>query len=128
MTDLDGPVDSVTFKLTQKIPAPGGSPGLITTIYLSAAEYAALTGIPADLLRKVRLSFPPLGVDVFEGQLLGLMMAEAEFDDAAREAGFATPTEAIAEVTADIRFSGGRLVVLTAAHLAELLEEFDTRR
>jgi hypothetical protein len=127
MTDLDGPAGSVTFKLTQKIPAPDGSPGLITTIYLSAAEYAAFTLIPANLLRKVRLSYPPLGVDVFEGPLDGLVMAEAEFDDPAGEAQFAAPTQAIAEVTTDVRFSGGRLVGLTAADLAELLDAFRIR-
>src|SRR5512139_3877673 len=27
------------FKLTQKIPAPDGAPGLLTTMYLSEAEY-----------------------------------------------------------------------------------------
>ena len=33
-------------KLTQKIPAPGGGPGLITTMYLDEAEYEALATLP----------------------------------------------------------------------------------
>lgn len=124
MTDLDDPARGVTYKLTQKIPTPAGAPGLITTLYLSAAEYAALEGLPADTLRKIRSSVPPLGVDTFEGPLQGLILAEAEFEDGQEEASFSPPPDAVAEVTADVRFAGGRLVKTSEGDLVELLAGF----
>jgi hypothetical protein len=128
MTDLEAPGFRLTHKLTQKIPSVSGAPGLITTLYLSADEYTALLGIPADTLRKIRSSFPPLGVDVFEGPLGGLVLAEAEFETAADEANFHLPPEAVAEVTADVRFTGGRLVTLSAVETADLLATFGIDR
>lgn len=128
MTDLAEPGIRLTYKLTQKIPTVSGAPGLITTLYLSAAEYTAMLDIPADTLRKIRSSFPPLGVDVFEGPLQGLVLAEAEFETAADEANFHLPAQAVAEVTADVRFTGGRLVTLTAVETADLLATFGIDR
>jgi hypothetical protein len=124
MTDLDDRGGAVTHKLTQKVPTAAGTPGLVTTFYLSSMEYEALLGIRADTLRKVRASFPPLGVDTFEGPLRGLVLAEAEFGDDAEEASFSPPTDAVAEVTADLRFTGGNLVRLSANETADLLAEF----
>jgi hypothetical protein len=61
-----GTSEQTVYKLTQKVPAPGGEPGLITTIYLTAAEYAVLEQLPAASLHKTRMSVPPLGVDIYE--------------------------------------------------------------
>jgi hypothetical protein len=124
MTDLDGPATRVIYKLTQKIPSTTGSPGLITTLYMSAAEYASLAGLPAATLAKVRSSFPPLGVDAFEGSLRGLILAEAEFEDAIEEKTYRPPAEAVMEVTDDVRFTGGRLVSLSSDEVADLLVSF----
>jgi len=128
MTNLEEPGIRLIYKLTQKIPTVSGAPGLITTLYLSDAEYMAMLDIPADTLRKIRSSFPPLGVDVFEGPLHGLVLAEAEFETAADEANFHLPEQAVAEVTADVRFTGGRLVTLTAVETANLLATFGIDR
>jgi CYTH domain-containing protein len=125
-TDADNS-DDVIYKLTQKIPAPDGRPGLITNTYLSRAEYDTLAAIAADTIRKTRASIPPLGVDRFEGPLGGLVLAEAEFDDDATQVAFEPPLEVIAEVTADPRFTGGALARMTAAGLAELLRGFGIR-
>jgi hypothetical protein len=126
MTDLD-PADEprrVTYKLTQKVPAPHGIPGLITTLYLSAAEYEAVAIAPADTLRKVRTSIPPFGIDESRGPLAGLILAEAEFETDDDEAAFQPPMEPIAEVTADERFTGGRLVQASNDDVRALLAEF----
>ena len=98
-------------KLTQKLPGDGSGAvrGLITTIYLSDAEYAALAVVPAAVLTKTRLSIPPLGVDVFDAPWHGLVLAEAEFDTDAEALAFAPPAGAVAEVTDDRRFAGGSL-------------------
>ena len=76
----DGAPD--VFKLTQKIPgrAGGSQQGLITSMYLTNDEFSLLAQLPAADLIKTRYSVPPFGIDVFEGGLEGLILAEAEFD------------------------------------------------
>jgi hypothetical protein len=101
------------YKLTQKIPAPGGGPGLITTFYLDTSEYSAMSVVAADVLRKTRLSIPPLGVDIFHGPLEGLVLAEAEFDSDEDMQAFEPPDASLAEVTDDHRFTGGRLATVS---------------
>ncbi|AEW97590.1 MULTISPECIES: CYTH domain-containing protein [Streptomycetaceae] len=100
------------LKLTQKvpIPRPGAVQGLITNTYLSQAEYDLMATLPAAVLRKTRLSVPPLGVDVFDGHLRGLVLAEAEFATDEEARAFVPPPQCVAEVTDDARFTGGRLV------------------
>lgn len=114
------------FKLTQKVPAaaPGAVQGLITNAYLSAPEYELLASLPAAVLTKTRLSVPPLGVDVFDGALHGLVLAEAEFttDDEARS--FDPPPACTAEVTTDPRFTGGRLATTTREDLLRWLADY----
>lgn len=112
---------TVSYKLTQKIPTAAGTPGLITTMYLSVAEYDTIAGIDADVLTKVRSSYPPLGVDAFGGPLAGLILAEAEFETAAEELAFRPPVDVVAEVTADLRFTGGRLVSMSVEETRDLL-------
>src|SRR5258708_26133908 len=100
------------FKLTQKVPAgrPGFVQGLITNTYLSADEYDLLASLPAEVLSKMRLSVPPLSIDVFDPPLHGLVMADVEFSTDAAARSFLLPPAAIAEVTDDARFTGGSLV------------------
>ncbi len=99
------------LKLTQKVPAerPGPVQGLITNTYLSPAEYSLLASLPAVVLSKTRVSVPPLGVDLFEPPLHGLVLAEAEFGSDEEAWSFAPPPGVVAEVTGDLRFTGGSL-------------------
>jgi CYTH domain-containing protein len=115
---------TISRKFTQKIPAPDGGPGLITTMYLNEAEHAVLSGLPGSGLTKTRYSVPPFGVDVFTGNLTGLLMAEVEFESAEEEKHFQAPHDVIAEVTADPRFSGGRLALTERHELESLFAEF----
>ena len=115
---------STVYKLTQKVPAPGKGPGLITTFYINQKEYEALTLVPARQLRKTRHSVPPFGIDVFDPPLHGLMIAEAEFPSEEAMRAFAPPPFAIAEVTLDVRFTGGRLVATTRDELLRALADF----
>jgi CYTH domain-containing protein len=115
---------TILRKFTQKIPAPSGGPGLITTVYLDEAEHSVLSELPGSGLTKTRYSVPPFGVDVFTGDLAGLLMAEIEFEDAEEEKHFQVPPDVVAEVTADPRLSGGRLAVTKRNELVPLLAEF----
>lgn len=112
------------YKLTQKIPSSSGEPGVITTLYLSEAEYDVFLNLPALVLTKTRHSIPPFGIDVFDPPLDGLLLAEIEFDSDQAEDDFLAPPWAVAEVTADARFTGGRLVRTDAAELRSWLEEY----
>ncbi len=121
---LDGGTSE--FKLCQKVPAdrPGPVRGLITNIYLSEAEYQRLLALPGAVLRKTRVSVPPLGVDIFEPPLHGLVLAEAEFATDEEAFGFRPPDEVVAEVTDDPRFSGGRLARAERDELLAWLAEY----
>jgi CYTH domain-containing protein len=114
------------FKLTQKIPepGPGAQQGWITTIYLTEPEYALLSQLPAKKLKKTRLSVPPFGIDIFEGALEGLVMAEAELDSAHDAAALTIPSWAVHEVTADPRSTGGELVRTSPDQLRRWLAQY----
>jgi CYTH domain-containing protein len=62
------------------------------------------------VLVKVRYSVPRFGIDVFEAELEGLVLAEAGFDSAAEAAGLTIPDFIAHEVSTDSRFPGGLLV------------------
>ena len=49
-------------------------------------------------------------VDVFEGALSGLIMAEAEFESPEDMDNYGMPDFAYQEVTEDVRYTGGYLV------------------
>jgi CYTH domain-containing protein len=115
------------FKLTQKLPMPGtgGQQGLITTMYLTEAEFGVFSGLPAKTLRKTRYSVPPFGIDVFEERLEGLILAEAEFDSAAAADALILPSFVVREVSTDHRFTGGQLVRASRHDLQTWLSEYD---
>lgn len=89
---------------------------LITSIYLPEEELAvlaaSLTGVRIRKLRH-RLQSPDglmMAVDEFQGDLDGLILAEAEFKTREQLAAFPMPDFAVREVTDDLRFTGGYLV------------------
>ncbi len=124
-TGDNGPV----YKLTQKIAEPGAGSrqAWITTMYLSASEFTLLERIPARVLHKTRYSVPPFGIDVFEGVLTGLVMAEAEFESTADAKALKLPAYVFREVSDDARFTGGRLADASADELRDWLAECGMR-
>ena len=115
------------FKLTQKIPAraSGAQQGLITNIYLTEDEFRLLAQLPAKMVSKVRYSAPPFGIDVFEGALQGLVLAEAEFNSAAEADALIVPDFILDEVTDDERFTGGQLVCASRPNVEKWLAEYE---
>jgi CYTH domain-containing protein len=116
----------IVFKLTQKLAGrtSGARQGLITTMYITKEEFDVLAKLPAKLLSKTRHSVPPFGIDVFEGELHGLIMAEAEFNSDEEAAGLTLPSFIRHEVTDDLRFRGGSLVSASQNDLREWVAEY----
>jgi len=106
-------------KFTQKF-APDGadfSRTTITNIYLNAVEADTLAVFASNEIRKNRYPFEFEGrrfsIDVFLGDLLGLVLAETSFDDDAEMDTFLLPSFALADVTDNPAFTGGRLCEMT---------------
>jgi CYTH domain-containing protein len=76
------------------------------------------------VLSKTRLSVAPLGIDVFEPPLHGLIMADVEFSTDNEAQSFLPPLAAVAEVTDDSRFTGGSLVSAQRHDLLAWLAEY----
>ena len=114
-----------TVKFTQKFAPNTGdlSRTTITNTYLNAIEAETLSVFNANEIRKNRYYFEFEGrkfaVDMFLGDLFGLVMAEVGFDDDEEMDRFEKPAFAIADVTHDPVFSGGRLCELTFSEVRQ---------
>lgn len=114
-----------TVKFTQKFtPNPADfSRTIITNIYLNALEAETLAMFDANEIRKNRYSFEFEGrrfsVDMFLGDLFGLVLAEVSFETNDELESFAKPPFAIAEVTNNKLFTGGELSQLTFSDIRE---------
>jgi len=121
---LDG--ETIQLKLTQKYYPPQFPPEqtLITNLYLTDEEYARLSSIGGSALSKVRHRYLHQGsgysLDVFEGKLEGLFLAELHAGQGNFPAG-SVPEFAVGEVTAAVEFTGGRLAQTGKDQLTNLL-------
>ncbi len=99
------------YKLSQK-EAPGPpdyAVTVITTVYLTSEEYDVFATLPARELRKRRHHLGRYSVDVFEGPLAGLVLAEAEFPSEEEMTAHPGPDFAVRDVSNDVRYTGGWL-------------------
>ena len=114
-----------TVKLTQKFAYDAGdfSRTIITNIYLNALEAETLAVFAANEIRKNRYPFEFEGrrfaVDMFLGDLFGLVLAEVSFETDEELDNFPRPPFAIADVTGTELFTGGRLCELSFADIRE---------
>lgn len=108
-----------TVKFTQKFaPDPSDlSRTIITNTYLNALEAEVLSVFNSNEIRKNRYKFEFEGrefaVDMFLGDLFGLVLAEVSFETDEELENFSKPPFALVEVTNDELFSGGKLCELT---------------
>ncbi|HET6891697.1 MAG TPA: hypothetical protein VFH31_11390, partial [Pyrinomonadaceae bacterium] len=90
---------------------------LITNIYLNALEAETLSIFEANEIRKNRYPFHWHGhnfsIDMFLGDLFGLVLAEVSFETDDELDNFPKPPFAIADVTNNEVFTGGSLCQLT---------------
>ncbi|MEO8436158.1 MAG: hypothetical protein ABI596_14750 [Pyrinomonadaceae bacterium] len=114
-----------TVKFTQKFaPDPQDlSRTVVTNTYLNALEAELMSVFAANEIRKNRYYFEFEGrrfsVDMFLGDLFGLVLAEAGFETDEEMKGFPKPQFALADVTNNEVFSGGRLSELTFEDIRE---------
>jgi CYTH domain-containing protein len=115
-----------TVKFTQKFaPDPDDlSRTIITNTYLNALEAEVLSVFDSNEIRKNRYYFDYEGrkfsVDMFLGDLFGLVLAEVSFDTDEELENYPTPPFALADVTNNKFFSGG---VLCERSFADVREE-----
>lgn len=108
-----------TVKFTQKFAlVPGDlSRTVITNTYLNALEAETLSVFNSNEIRKNRYRFQfegrEFGIDMFLGDLFGLVLAEVSFDTDEELDSFPKPAFALADVTNDPLFTGGSLCELT---------------
>lgn len=120
-----------TVKFTQKYaPDPADlSRCIITNTYLTAAESEVLAVFEANEIRKNRYPFEFAGrrfsIDLFLGDLFGLVLAETSFANDDELDSFPPPPFAVEDVTNNGLFSGGNLSVST---FAEVREEWQKQR
>ncbi|HKP45098.1 MAG TPA: hypothetical protein VJT50_00735 [Pyrinomonadaceae bacterium] len=110
-----------TVKFTQKFNTDPAdfSRTIITNIYLNALEAEMFATFDANEIRKNRYRFVFEGrefcIDMFLGDLFGLVLAETSFDDDRQLDDFRPPAFVLAEVTNNQVFSGGQLSQLSFA-------------
>lgn len=123
------PDGQVLYKLTQKLDRADPRIRHVTTLYLTREEHRACAALPGRRLAKRRHRAQSggleWGVDLFEGALAGLVLAEREFDSEAELRAAPPPEFAALEVTDDAAFAGGALAAAeparVLAHTAALL-------
>ncbi len=112
-------------KFTQKFaPNPSDlSRTLITNTYLTAIEAETLAIFDANEIRKNRYKFEFEGrefaIDMFLGDLFGLVLAETSFENDGELDDFTMPPFAVADVTNNETFTGGRLSQLSIADIKD---------
>lgn len=118
-----------TAKFTQKF-APDKSDlsrTIITNVYLNALEAETLGIFEGNEIRKNRYAFEFEGrkfsVDMFLGHLFGLVLAEVSFETDAELESFPKPPFALADVTNEELFSGGKLCELKFSDIREAIKQ-----
>lgn len=128
MTNEVGEV--IALKLTQKFgeTAVPTQHTTITNIYLNETEYQRLAQLGGDLLTKRRYrhasSEHTFSIDVFDGPLNGLILAEIEAQTDEHLQSIQLPDWAVAEVTNSAFFTGGNLAVVTCGQLRAELAKY----
>lgn len=117
------------LKLNQKLESASPYFRTISRILLSPTEYELLDGLDGDRLSKTRFYQNYRGrvfsIDVFDGELAGLILCETEADGLEDLMLVEPPPYANREVTADAFFEGGNLCRATPAELMEKLSMFE---
>lgn len=115
--------------MTKKEPTgPDHSVQLEQTIPLTAEEFAELEQIPGKRVEKTRFVLDEGGVqyeiDVFRGDLRGLVLVDVEFPSTEARDAFQPPDWVLAEVTQEDFIAGGMLCGKAYTDIAQKLSQF----
>ncbi len=116
-------------KFTQKFATDPNdlSRTIITNTYLNALEAEVFASYTTNEIRKNRYPFEFEGrkfsVDMFLGDLFGLVLAEVSFETDEELDNFPKPPFALVDVTNEPLFSGGRLCELTFSAVRAAIAE-----
>ena len=127
LTDSDS--DRRLIKLTKKFESDSPYFQMITSIILSSDEYRMFDSLAGSFLKKTRYYHNYRGqvfsIDVFEGELNGLILCETERDSLEALMSAEFPIYAKREVTEDSFFTGGNLCLITHSELLNKLSAFE---
>jgi CYTH domain-containing protein len=117
------------IKLNKKFESASPYFRTVSRILLSPSEYELIDCLEGDRLKKVRYYHNYLGrvfsVDVFEGELDGLVLCETEADGLEDLMSAEPPSYVKHEVTDDPFFTGGNLCRTSQSVLMRKLADFD---
>lgn len=103
------------YEITKKVRMDAADAGAQEeeTILLNPEEYAALAQAPGKRLNKLRYEYPCgeaiAHVDVFQGELFGLVVVSFAFDSVEEKDTFSMPDFCLADVTQEDFIAGGML-------------------
>lgn len=118
------------MEITKKVPLVDGdaSEQIERTIPLSEAEYIALSQIDGKVVEKDRYKAEingfPAEVDVFKGDLKGLVLIDFEFQSREEMEQFAMPSCALADITQASFVAGGLLAGKSIDDILPQLQEY----
>lgn len=110
---------TLIYKLGQKYKTVFQEPyqTIMTNFYLNESEYRILGQLNGAELIKRRYSYENethlYSLDIFEGNLTGLILAEIEQQEDLDITLISVPAFAVREVTGDVQFNGARLASMT---------------
>lgn len=119
-----------SYEFTKKTSADPTNAGIMLeeNVSLTKEEFEALAKGDGRGLQKTRYYLPYQGftaeVDIFEGDLQGLVIIEFEFKNRADMDAFVQPDFCLADVTNDGTIAGGILAGKTYADIAERLAKY----
>ena len=105
---MPGGVD-LEFKLAKKYAPDNPLIGPMTNLYLTGEEHAVLAKLPGERVFKRRHKLGAFTVDVFEGALAGLILAECEASNRMAAMSVEIPAWCVREVTSVPEYTGWRL-------------------
>lgn len=116
------------YMITKKAPVDGSaSMQTEQTIPLTKEEYDALSTASTKRIEKVRYYFPMnekiAEIDIFQGDLAGLVLVDVEFNTSEEMAQFAMPEFCLVDITDEKFIAGGMLAGKSYADIEPLLEE-----
>ncbi len=127
LTDSD--TGRSVIKLNKKFESASPYFQTVSRILLSPDEYQLLDSLEGSRLRKTRyyhnFSGRVFSLDVFEGELDGLVLCETEAESLEELMLAEPPAYAKCEVTEDLFFTGGNLCRMTRAELLGKLSAFE---